>query len=202
MAATAGTARTTRTARTTGTVRTALRMALAVALAAGTTAAGVVTAPVAGAATSCSTAWGSGGKTAQTSSTRTTTGVRAGRHTCFDRIVVDGASWASVRYVTEVCMDGSGTRVPLRGRAYLQVLTTSGVNPDTGAHTFLPPASKRADLVDVSTFRTLRQVAWAGDFEGQLTLGVGVRAKLPFRAFVVRDPGKPPKVVVDVAHTW
>ena len=180
------------------------RTAVALAAAAVTGLAGTTLGPVAGAAaaTTCSTPWGTGAKSPTTSSTRTTTGVRAGRHACFDRIVVDGASWADVRYVTEVCMDGSGQPVPLRGRAFLQVLTTSGVDPDTGVPTFLPPASKRADLVDVSTFRTLRQVAWAGDFEGQLTLGVGVRAKLPFRAFVVRTPGKPPKLVVDVAHGW
>lgn len=187
-----------------GRRRTAGAAATALALAVAGTFAGTALGPVAGAAaaTSCSTAWGSAAKSATTSSARTTTGVRAGRHACFDRIVVEGASWARVRYVSEVCADGSGEPVPLRGRAFLQVLTTSGVDPATGAHTFLPGAARRSDLVDVSTFRTLRQVAWAGDFEGQLTLGVGVRARLPFRTFVVRTPGKPPKVVVDVAHTW
>lgn len=180
------------------------RGAGAVLLAGAVTLAGAAFGPAAGAAgaTTCRTPWGSAAKSAQTSSVLTTTGVRAGRHACFDRIVVDGASSAKVRYVPQVVMDGSGDVVPLRGGARLQVLTTTGVDPLTGTPTFLPTGSRRTDVVPVSGFRTLRQVAWAGDFEGQLTLGVGVRARLPFRTFVVRTAGAPPKVVVDVAHRW
>ena len=192
-------------ARTTGTRgRRGARALVAATLAGVALLAGTAVGPVAGAsaATTCRTAWGSGDKAASVSSTRTTTAVRAGRHACFDRIVVEGASWARVGYVAEVCMDGSGAEVPLRGGARLQVVTTSGVDPDTGVPTFLPAPSRRSEVVSVSGFRTLRQVAWAGDFEGQLTLGVGVRAKLPYRVFVVRTAGKPPKVVVDVAHSW
>ena len=180
------------------------RGAGAVVLAGAVTLAGAAFGPAPGAAgaTTCSTPWGSAAKTATTTSALTTTGVRAGRHACFDRIVVDGASWAKVRYVSQVVMDGSGEVVPLRGGARLQVLTTTGVDPSTGTPTFLPTGARRTDVVAVGGFRTLRQVAWAGDFEGQLTLGVGVRSRLPVRTFVVRTPGKPPKVVVDVAHRW
>jgi hypothetical protein len=151
----------------------------------------------------CGITWGSGAKDASGSAPTTTEGVRPGRHTCFDRFVVDGASWARVGYVDRVLEDGSGKLVPLRGGARLQVVTTSGFDGGTGDITYLPPRSKRSELVDVDGYRTFRQVAYAGDFEGQLTLGVGVRARLPYRVFVLpASKGAPSRVVVDVAHRW
>ena len=54
--------------------------------------------------------------------------VRAGRHACFDRLVVDlggqDVRFGSydVRYVPLVHADGSGAAVPLRGGADLQVV--------------------------------------------------------------------------------
>jgi hypothetical protein len=41
--------------------------------------------------------------------------------------------------------------------------------------------SDRRELSRVRGYRTFRQVALAGSFEGQTTLGLGVRARLPFR---------------------
>nr|WP_280956330.1 hypothetical protein [Cellulomonas flavigena] len=32
--------------------------------------------------------------------------------------------------------------------------------------------------------------------------GLGVRARLPFRAFVLAGPGSGSRLVVDVAHQW
>jgi hypothetical protein len=152
----------------------------------------------------CGITWGSGAKVASATGVTagTTTAVRSGRHACFDRLVVDGASAARVRYVTQVRADGSGEVVPLRGGARLEVVTTTGVDPATGDPTYLPPRGRRADVVDVTGHRTFRQVAWAGDFEGQLTLGLGVRARLPYRVFVLETPGRSPRVVIDVAHRW
>jgi hypothetical protein len=51
--------------------------------------------------------------------------------------------------------------------------------------------------VNVTGYRTFRQVAWAGSFEDYSSAGLGVRARLPFRTFTL-----PGKLVVDVAHTW
>ena len=105
--------------------------------------------------------------------------VRAGRHACFDRLVVDVAG-----------------NVPLRGGAFLQVLVKAPVAPTDSF--FVSPGN----LVDVSAYRTFRQVGWAGSFEGQTTLGLGVRARLPFRAFALPGPGTGSRLVVDVAHRW
>jgi hypothetical protein len=51
-------------------------------------------------------------------------------------------------------------------------------------------------------FRTFRQVAFLGTFEGYTTIGLGVRARLPFRVFVLPGPGSGSRVVIDVAHRW
>jgi len=82
--------------------------------------------------------------------------------------------------------------VPLRGGAYLQVVVL--------APAYWAPAN-RGEVVDVTGYRTLRQVAWANSFEGQTTIGVGVRARLPFRVFTLDGPNGS-RVVLDVAHQW
>ena len=157
------------------------------------------------AATACHTGWGSTVRTGSAHASGPVTAVRAGRHACFDRVVVQVATSAQaaydVRYVPAVRADGSGTLVPLRGAADLQlVVRAPSYDPDTG-RLVLRPADRR-ELAPTTGFRTLRQVAWAGSFEGQTTLGVGVRARLPFRVSVLPGPGRGSRVVVDVAHTW
>ncbi len=51
-------------------------------------------------------------------------------------------------------------------------------------------------------YRTFRQVYWDGSFEGYSTIGLGVRAKLPYRVFLLDGPGDQRRLVVDVAHRW
>ena len=83
------------------------------------------------------------------------------------------------------------------------VLGTHAYDPATGTATFRP--ANRAEVVDVSGFSTFRQVAWGGSYEGKTTLGLGVRARLPFRVLVLAGaPGYPDgaRVVIDVAHAW
>lgn len=153
--------------------------------------------PTASAATPyCGIHWGSQDRSNPTMVTSPFTAVRSGQHQCFDRIVVDLAGPAAgyrVGYVPAVYEDGSGFPVPLRGSAYLQVVIL--------APAYDVPAN-RSEVVDVTGYRTLRQVAWANSFEGQTTLGVGVRGRLPFRVFTLDGPGGNSRVVVDVAHLW
>ena len=133
--------------------------------------------------------------------------VRAGQHACFDRLVVDlgGASGFDsfdVRYVSAVTQDGSGSAVSLRGGAKLQIAVSSMPYDSRGRITYAP--ANRSELVNVSGYRTFRQVAWAGAFEGETTIGLGVRARLPFRAFTLPGPtgSGVVRVVIDVAHAW
>jgi hypothetical protein len=57
-------------------------------------------------------------------------------------------------------------------------------------------------VTKVSGYHTFRQVAWAGSFEGYTTLGLGVRARLPFKVHTLDGPGSGSRLVVDVAHYW
>ena len=189
----------------TATLRTtALRLFILVT----TTALGalVVTAPAQ--AASCGITWGSLAKGAAgfDPAFDHLTDVRAGRHTCYDRLVIDladatGFNAYDVRYVGQVTQEGSGAVVPLRGDAKLQIVVHANPYDRNGRITYAP--ANRRELVNVSGYRTFRQVAWAGAFEGQTTIGLGVRARLPFRAFALPGPAGSGTVrVVDVAHAW
>lgn len=144
-------------------------------------------------AVACSTTWGSTAETSAPLRTGRVTGVRAGHHPCFDRLVVDTTGLApghDVRYVTTVRADGSGFPVVVAGGARLQVVVRTGA---TGI-----PA-----MPSVTGYPTFRQVRWAGSFEGQTTLALGVRARLPFRVFSLYDAStNRSRLVVDVAHRW
>lgn len=181
---------------------TTLRRLCAVSAVALITALMPATAPTADAA-SCNITWGSLTKASRTDTEQTVRNVRAGRHTCFDRVVIDlkgrTPTGYRVRYVDQVYQDGSGARVPLRGGAKLQVIVNAPAYDEDGRATYRP--ASRRNLVNVEGFKTLRQVAWAGSFEGQTTIGVGVRARLPFRVFKI-DDGRTSRLVIDVAHRW
>ncbi len=130
------------------------------------------------------------------------TDVRAGRHTCYDRLVIDvDGSFQGylVRYVDQVHASGSGFVVPTAGGARLEVMAVAPSYDDRYEPTFVPDED---EVVDVSGFRTFRQVTWAGSYEGYTHLGLGVRARLPMRAFVLDGPGEGARLVVDVAHRW
>ena len=57
-------------------------------------------------------------------------------------------------------------------------------------------------MVSTDGFRTLRQVRWGGSFEGKTTIGIGVRARLPFRTFILTNTNGTSRLVIDIAHTW
>jgi hypothetical protein len=181
---------------------------LVLALAA-TTAAVIAAVPAQAADPYCGIVWGSQPETATDDDAEMVNGVRAGRHACFDRLVVDvggqDTTFGSydVRYVPVVTEDGSGHAVPVRGAADLQIVLTAPAYDQYGNATFQPEDDR--ELVDVAGYSTFRQVAWAGSFEGSTTLALGVRARLPFRVLTVA--GTPasddtPRLVIDVAHAW
>ena len=158
------------------------------------------------AAGGCSTAWGSLTKSAAAKGANQITDLRTGQHPCYDRLVVDlqgkKAAGYTVRYVSSVQSEGSGETVPLRGGAKLQITAMATTyDPETGSATYSP--ANPAEAADVSGYDTFRPVALAGSFEGQTTLGVGVRARLPMRAFTLTGPGNShTRLVIDVAHHW
>jgi hypothetical protein len=162
-----------------------------------------VAVPATATATSCSTVWGSLPKTAAGSTESTLATVRAGRHECFDRLVFDvkgPAPAAQAKYVDNVFRAGAGHLVPLRGGAKLEItLLVQEFNTD-GSWAFQPPNSE--ELAKVIGYRTFRQVSDAGSTYGAAFIGLGVRARLPYRIFTLAGPGSGSRVVLDVAHHW
>lgn len=131
--------------------------------------------------------------------------VRAGRHDCFDRVVfeIDGSAPAGflVNYVPTVLADGSGEPVPVAGGAALQVIVRASIKGYPEGEMLANVGDRFYSAGQLTGWRTLREVRFAGFFEGQSTTAIGVRAKLPFRAFTTVDAAnKARKVVVDIAH--
>jgi len=121
--------------------------------------------------------------------------IRTGRHATFDRVVFDLRGTApgyQVGYVGTVREDGSGKVIDLRGGASLVVrLRPAQAHRNDGSSTYTGP--KRI-LVDDPE---LREVAFAGDVEGVVSIGLGVHAKRGFRVLTLNDPTR---IVVDIAH--
>lgn len=160
--------------------------------------------PSAPASAACATAWGSTAEYSSAHPDAMITNARAGEHACFDRLVVvvdGGASGYEVRYVKKFVRGADGKVVDLRGDATLQItMLGARAHDDEGTPTYAP--TRRRNMVDVSGFRTFRQAYWGGTFEGTTVVGVGVRARLPFRVLTVEGSGATTRLVVDVAHRW
>ncbi|MET9764577.1 hypothetical protein ABZ016_36860 [Streptomyces sp. NPDC006372] len=154
-------------------------------------------------ATACPTGWGSVAKTDTGATLTPVRDIRTGRHDCFDRMVIDlpgagGDVGYSVRYVDQLHQDGSGRHIPVAGGAVLEVrVAAPAYDPETGAATYPARAGRPLPGVDLAGYRTFRDTRFAGSFEGETQIGLGVRARLPFR--VLQLDGR---VIVDVAHSW
>jgi hypothetical protein len=121
--------------------------------------------------------------------------IRTGRHDAFDRVVLDlhgKAPGYTVRYVKAVREDASGRVVELRGKAQLVVrLAPARAHRADGSATYTGPTRI------ATSYPELREVAFAGDFEGVVTIGLGVRARHGFRVLTLHDPSR---IVIDIAH--
>jgi hypothetical protein len=104
-----------------------------------------------------------------------------------------------VRYVAEVHNGQSGNPLRMQGGAILAVVMNAPAHDDDYQPTYAP--RDRLHAVDVTGFRTFRQVAFLGTFEAQTEFAIGVRARLPFRVFVLSDDDGS-RLVIDVAHRW
>lgn len=136
--------------------------------------------------------------------------VRVGRHDCYDRVVLDVNGPAdvgyAVRYVPVVTADGSGEPMPVAGNAALAVVAhVPPLGFDDGGH---QPGRTLADTGDhlyspgqLTGWRSLRAVRYVGFFEGQTTLAIGVRERVPFRVSSHLDQTDDiRRIVIDIAH--
>ncbi len=121
------------------------------------------------------------------------TGIRTGSHPdCrFDRLVIDISGTRpgySVSFVTKVTRDASGQLVRLPGTAFLVIRLTPAQGHGVSAATDLPRH------IQVVNDPMLRAYAVTGDFEGVLSVGVGLAG--PTRYRVGELPGR---IYLDVA---
>jgi hypothetical protein len=153
--------------------------------------------------------WGTGARAGGTAMTAAPLyQVRVGRHGCFDRVVFDingpEPVGFSARYVPVVTADGSGAPVPVTGGAVLEVVVRAPVNGDDsqGHQPWVSPPAVGQGLVAparLAGWASLTSVAFAGSFEGQSTVAVGVRDRRPFRVWI--SGGQHYRhVVLDIAH--
>jgi len=136
--------------------------------------------------------------------------VRVGRHDCYDRVVFDinapDAAGYHVQYVSVVREDGAGTPRPVAGGAALEVIVHApALGADSQGHqpgaVLARPGQDFFTPAQLAGWRSLRQVRYAGSFEGQTTIAVGVRTRVPFRVFTLLNArDQIMRVVLDVAH--
>jgi hypothetical protein len=120
------------------------------------------------------------------------TNIRSAAHTPegFDRIVFDFQAVLpgyEVRYVSKVVEDGSGRTVTMPGRRFLQItMRPAQAHTDAGAAT-----APRAKTLN---YPMLRAYAIVGDFEGVVSVALGLDDTVGFR--VGELPGR---IYIDVA---
>jgi hypothetical protein len=155
------------------------------------------------AASACSTAWGSGVKSATDEDAKPLTNITTSRTTCYDRMVFDisgakGKLGYHVGYVDAFHQDGSGDPIPVSGGAILQIYVSApSYDPVTMRQTYAGQAAKPLPGVNLTGYQTFKDTKFGASFEGQTQVGLGVRARLPFRVLQSGD-----KLIVDVAHKW
>ncbi|MCM2389925.1 AMIN-like domain-containing (lipo)protein [Streptomyces albipurpureus] len=151
----------------------------------------------------CSTAWGSGTKSDLDSFAKPLTNIRTGQHACYDRMVFDtsgatGKVGYHISYVSSFQQDGTGTQIPVAGGAILQIYVNApSYDPETGNVIYPGRPAQTLPGVNITGYRTFKDTRFGASFEGRTQVGLGLRAKLPFRVLQSGD-----KLIVDVAHTW
>ncbi|WP_405825876.1 hypothetical protein OG241_49855 [Streptomyces sp. NBC_01390] len=154
-------------------------------------------------AAACPTGWGSGVKSGgAVMGADHLTDVRTGQHECYDRIVFDipggGQIGYNVQYVDGFYADPSGQYIPVAGGAILDIrIGAWSYDLEAGVPTYPGKVGKPLPGVNISGYSTFRDTRFGGTSEGQTQVGLGVRARLPFRVIQLAD-----RVVVDVAHSW
>ncbi|MFZ4300929.1 AMIN-like domain-containing (lipo)protein [Streptomyces cinereoruber] len=138
---------------------------------------------------------GAPGRSGSAPATALVVGARWGGHATFDRLVIDVRSAVpsvTVRRVSALHQDGSGRKVPLAGKYFLEIrLSPAAAHDDAGRSVYRGPRTARVSLP------ALKGVALTGDFEGVVTVGAAFDTEPVHKTFRLRSPER---FVVDVAH--
>ncbi|MGW7369878.1 AMIN-like domain-containing (lipo)protein [Streptomyces sp. NPDC054841] len=121
------------------------------------------------------------------------TNARWGGHGSFDRIVIDVRGTlppVTVKPVKVLQYDGSGKKVPLAGKYFLEIkLAPAAAHNDAGRSVYNGPQLTRIWLP------TLKGLALTGDFEGVVTFGAAFDTKPVYKTAKLHAPER---FVIDV----
>jgi hypothetical protein len=121
--------------------------------------------------------------------------LRVGEHRHFDRAVIDldgKVPGYTVRYVRGLTYEGSGEAVPLRGRKFISItLFPARAHNASGESVYEGPKLQQYNM------QALRGVAFTGDYEAQVSLGLALRERTDFRVLVLHSPNR---MVIDMRH--
>lgn len=123
------------------------------------------------------------------------TGIRSAQHSDegYDRVVFDFVSVLpgyQIRYVDTVIAEGSGLPVTVPGRRFLQIVFRPAQAHDDSGGQAVPRSMTLG-------YPMLKAYAITGDFEGVLTVVLGLDDTVGFR--VIELPGTPGRISIDVA---
>ncbi|MEW1913011.1 hypothetical protein AB0442_32080 [Kitasatospora sp. NPDC085895] len=159
------------------------------------------------AAVQCDSGWGSLDKAgrAGTDAYRYMTGIRTGTHPCFDRMVVDvpGSSPADpVAYRIDYRDSPIGTTtddrlIPVAGGKVLNIVIGAHTTDADWNTTYPLRTGEKLPGLDFTGYPTFVEARGGGSHAGETQIGLGVRARLPYR--VLQLDGR---LVIDVAHSW
>ncbi|MER7763291.1 hypothetical protein [Streptomyces sp. NPDC097619] len=120
---------------------------------------------------------------------------RYGTHCTFDRLVIDVKGYVppvTVTRVPELIYDGSGDKVPLPGKHFLEIrMHPAQAHDDEGHPVYTGPRLKKL------TLPKLKGIALTGDYEGYVTFGAAFATKPTYTTFTLHDPER---WVIDFAH--
>ena len=120
--------------------------------------------------------------------------LRFATHRRFDRVVIDIVGRipsGRAHYARRFHDDGSGGLVPIAGRSGIALTLSPARAHDRNGNVYDGPRIARPHL------RTLKALAFTGDFEGVVSFGFALTHRAPYRVFFLQDPQR---LVIDFRH--
>ena len=122
------------------------------------------------------------------------TNLRFAAHRTFDRVVIDIAGRipsGRAHYARRFHYDGSGALVPIRARSGIAVTLSPARAHDRHGNSYEGPRVARPHL------KTLKALAFTGDFEGTVSFGFALTHRAPYRILFLHQPQR---LVIDFKH--
>ncbi|MGW0758976.1 AMIN-like domain-containing (lipo)protein [Streptomyces sp. NPDC002814] len=120
---------------------------------------------------------------------------RWGGHCTYDRLVIDVRGTmppVSVKPVKELRYDGSGKKVPLAGKYFLEIkLSPAAAHNEAGQSVYRGPKLLKIYLPK------LKGLALTGDFEAVVTFGAAFNSKPVYKTSKLHSPER---FVLDIKH--